>query len=247
LLTCVGLGVSFGCARHADFVEMRGDLSKITQTQDQINKREEAMQRRLQALEGKLGGKGEGPKDAAGLPQRLDDLSFRIKELETKLARLEEGRPPVGTEGGMRPKSPRQSESPDAGPMMPGTPDLTPTSAFNLAYNDYLNGRYELAISGFQRFLKDFGSSTLAPNAHYWIGECYYSLKDYVKAIQAFERVVTEHPRTEKVAPALFKLGLSAAEMGDAPKARSYLKRVIEEYSGSDEAKLAKNKLAEIR
>jgi tol-pal system protein YbgF len=243
LITLVWLSGPVGCARHADFVEMRSELGKLTQTQEQIHKREEAMQRRLQALEAKLGGKSEGSKDTEGLPQRLEDLSMRIRDLETKLARLEE----VPGAVTRQPKVPRQSESPELGPLMPGTPDLTPTSAFNLAYNDYLNGRYELAITGFQRFLKDFGSSSLAPNAHYWIGECYYSMKDYVRAIQAFERVVTDYPRNEKIAPALFKLGLAAAEMGDAARARSYLKRVIEEFSGSDEAKLAKNKLAEIR
>ena len=38
-----------------------------------------------------------------------------------------------------------------------------------------------------------------------------------------------------------------AAETGDTAKSRKYLKRVIEEYSTSDEAKLAKTKMAEIR
>jgi len=65
--------------------------------------------------------------------------------------------------------------------------------------------------------------------------------------MQAFQKVVSEYPRSEKVAPALFKLGVVAAEAGDLPKARSYLRRVVEEFSTSDEAKLAKNKLAEIR
>jgi TolA-binding protein len=58
---------------------------------------------------------------------------------------------------------------------------------------------------------------------------------------------VNDHPRSEKVPPALFKMGVVTAEAGDLPKARGYLRRVIEEYSTSDEAKLAKNKLAEIR
>ncbi|MGH7208918.1 MAG: tetratricopeptide repeat protein [Nitrospiraceae bacterium] len=45
----------------------------------------------------------------------------------------------------------------------------------------------------------------------------------------------------------MFKLGLAAAEAGDTQRARGLLKRVIEEFSHSDEAKLAKNKLTEIR
>ena len=45
----------------------------------------------------------------------------------------------------------------------------------------------------------------------------------------------------------LFKSGLAAGEIGDLAKSRKNLKRVIEEFPTSDEAKLAKNKLAEIR
>ena len=65
--------------------------------------------------------------------------------------------------------------------------------------------------------------------------------------MQSFEHVVNEYAGNEKVPSALFKLGLSAAETGDTAKSRKYLKRVIEEYSTSDEAKLAKTKMAEIR
>jgi tol-pal system protein YbgF len=139
---------------------------------------------------------------------------------------------------------PQESNTP---PSLAGTPGISPTSAFNLAYNDYLNGRYDLAVTGFQRFLKDFPATSLAPNAYYWMGESYFSLKDYPHATQAFQKVVNDHPRSEKVAPALFKMGVVTAEAGDLPKARGYLRRVIEDFSTSDEAKLAKNKLAEIR
>jgi TolA-binding protein len=72
-------------------------------------------------------------------------------------------------------------------------------------------------------------------------------LKDYGRAIQAFEYLVAEYPGNEKVPAALYKLGLATAETGDLVKSRKNLKRVIEEFPASDESKLAKNKLAEIR
>jgi tol-pal system protein YbgF len=239
-----------GCASHADFVALQDEVSRLTRGQDQDNKRDESLQRRLQALEGGRPPGKTSVEDIDMLQQRVAEVSARLRELEGRLARLEEGghagASEVPTEAPRHTKPARPSV-PQGGPVIPGTPDLTPTSAFNLAYNDYLNGRYELAIAGFQRFLKDYGTSSLAPNANYWIGESHYSMKDSVRAMQAFERVVNEYPKSEKVAPALFKLGLAAAETGDAARARSYLKRVIEEFPGSDEAKLAKNKLAEIR
>lgn len=46
---------------------------------------------------------------------------------------------------------------------------------------------------------------------------------------------------------ALLKLSLAAGETGDLAKSKKYLKRVIDEFPLSDEAKLAKNKLGEIR
>lgn len=250
--------VPVGCAKHADFVQVRDDLRHVSKAQEQDRKQHEDLQNRLMSLEAKSGQTG----DIAALRQRIEELSDRLKHLETRLARLPEtpkvpaARPDSSrTEPPMDgPREPSGQSNPAKLPPLPeprlplpGTPDITPTSAYNLAYNDYLDGRYELAIAGFQRYLTDFPNTSLAANAQYWIGESYYSLKDYAKATQAFESVVNDYPRSDRVAPALFKLGVVAAETGDVRKARMHLKRVIEEFSGSNEAKLAKNKLAEIR
>ena len=238
-----------GCAKHADFVDLRQEVHTVARSQEQAHKREEAMQRRLQALE--------TAKESSPDRQRLDELAARLKNLEARMARFEDvqqsqsaplTKPESPSGEPSRQSKPAKLPPPqEVAPLIPGVPGITPTSAFNLAYNDYLNGRYDLAVTGFQRFLKDFPSTTLVPNAHYWLGESYYNLKDYVRAMQAFERVVKEYPGHEKVPSALFKLGMSAAETGDIPKAREYLKQVIEKFSTSEEAKLAKNRLAEIR
>ena len=95
--------------------------------------------------------------------------------------------------------------------------------------------------------MKDFSGTSLTPNAHYWLGESYYQQKDYARAMQSFEYLSTEYPGNEKVPAALLKLSLAAGETGDLAKAKKYFKRVIDEFPLSDEAKLAKNKLGEIR
>ncbi|MBM4132138.1 MAG: tol-pal system protein YbgF [Nitrospira sp.] len=253
-----------GCASHADFVKTQEQVRAVAKLQEQDRQRDEEIQKRLQALEAK-GGKTPSadqavkglPKDVEALRQQLEELTDRLNDLDRRVARLQDGQyaAPAPAKPDVMPAAPsgepsRQSKPaklPEAPAVLPGTPDISPTSAFNLAQNDYLNGRYELAIRGFERFLKDFPSTSKTPDAHYFIGESYYSLKDYPRAMQAFDLVVQEYPKSEKVPPALFKLGLSSAETGDPLKARSYLKRVLEEFSTSNEAKLAKNKLAEIR
>ena len=130
---------------------------------------------------------------------------------------------------------------------MPGVPTITPTSAFNLAYNDYLNGKYDLAVAGFQRFVKDFPGTSLTPNAYYWLGESSYQQKDYVRAIQSFEYLSTEYPGNEKVPAALFKSGLAAERPEISPSRKRASNESSKSFPTSDEAKLAKNKLAEIR
>lgn len=237
-----------GCAKHADFLEIREQVTIIAKTQDQEQKRFEAMQRRLESLE--------RVREPEGGKLRLDDALARLQKIEGRLAKIEETQfaqaASIRSDLALAEATRQARVAKPSGPLdppsiVPGVPSITPTSAFNLAYNDYLNGKFDLAVSGFQRFIKDFPSTSLTPNAHYWLGESYYGQKDYIRAIQSFEHVVNEYAGNEKVPASLFKLGLSAAETGDTAKSRKYLKRVIEEYSTSDEAKLAKAKMAEIR
>ena len=240
-----------GCANHADFVELRDHMSTVSKSQEQDQKRLDALQRRLESLERVKDGESARQK----FDPKLDELSVRIQKLESRLAKSDEVAgipvvPKVETTSGepSRPSKPQKpTSSADVPTMMPGVPTITPTSAFNLAYNDYLNGKYDLAAAGFQRFVKDFPGTSLTPNAYYWLGESSYQQKDYVRAMQSFEYLSMEYPGNEKVPAALFKSGLAAGETGDLAKSKKNLKRVIEEFPTSDEAKLAKNKLADIR
>jgi tol-pal system protein YbgF len=179
-------------------------------------------------------------------------LVERLKLVEGRLANLESALRPIPPRPEATGEPSRQSKPAALSRVqpvlpLPGTPDISPTSAYNLAYNDYLNGRYELAVAGFERFLQDFPTTSLAPSAQYWLGESYYGLKDLVRAMQAFQKVVSEYPQSDKVAAALYRLGVLAAESGNLSKAREHLKRVLQDYPDSDEAKLAKGKLAELR
>jgi tol-pal system protein YbgF len=230
-----------GCAKHADFMEIRDQLSTISRTQDQDHQRVDTVMRRVEAME--------RSKDSEATKPRIDDLAARFQRMEHRLAKLEETSSQLsarldssGEPRASKPVKPTQSAEPMATAL-----GITPTSAFNLAYNDYLNGKYELSVAGFQRFIKDFPGTSLTPNAQYWLGESYYNLKDYGRAIQTFDYLVAEYPGNEKVPAALYKLGLATAETGDLAKSRKNLKRVLEEFPSSDESKLAKNKLADLR
>ena len=122
-----------------------------------------------------------------------------------------------------------------------------PDSTFRLAYSDYLNGKYDLAMVGFNAFLRDFGESPLIPDAYYWLGESHYNMKEYGQAIQIYQWLLAVYPQSEKISPALYKLGLAFAETGELHRSRQSFKRLIQDFPSSDEAPLAETRLHEMR
>jgi tol-pal system protein YbgF len=172
---------------------------------------------------------------------RTEELLSRLDALEARLLALERGA------GGLK-----GSESREGKTVLPGKTidpkskgaSLTPTEAYNLAYNDYVKGNYDLAILGFQNFVQQYPGSTLVPQAIYWAGESYYSKKLFANAVEFFEKVQQEYPKSEKAPNALLKQGFAYLELGDRVKARLYLKKVIEQFPHSNESNLAKDKLA---
>lgn len=95
------------------------------------------------------------------------------------------------------------------------------------------------------KFLELYPKHQLAANAHYWIGETYYSEKNYEQAILEFQEVIKNFPEKDKAPAALLKQGMAFRELGDAKSAQYDFKKVIEEYPHSKEAKSAKEKLRE--
>ena len=74
LVTAAAFGTIAGCAKHADFVELRDHLATVAKSQDQDQRRLDALQRRMDSLE--------RVKDAEPSKAKLDDLSARMQKLE---------------------------------------------------------------------------------------------------------------------------------------------------------------------
>jgi len=110
-----------------------------------------------------------------------------------------------------------------------------------------IRDRQEFAAGreGMTTFLKNYPGDPRAVNAAYWIGETYYAEKAYDKAVLQFEEVVQRYGDDPKVASALYKQALAFEALKDRKSARLVMKKVIERFPLSDEAKKAKEKLKE--
>jgi len=120
---------------------------------------------------------------------------------------------------------------------------LSPRAAFNLAYNDYLKGNYNVAVPAFDAFIKRYPESRLVPQAIYWKGEIFYSKASYEKALDFFNKVIDSYPKSEKVSKALLKAGFSYLELNQAVKGRRSLEQILLRFPDSNEASLSRDTL----
>ena len=131
--------------------------------------------------------------------------------------------------------------------MQPGQPApgvvVDPEELYQTAYTDFARGNYELAILGFQDYVKRFPDTDLADNAQYWIGECHYSLERYPQAVAAFGEVEGRYAQADKVPDALLKKGYSLIEMNQMEQGIRELQRLISTYPRSNAARIARQRL----
>lgn len=122
----------------------------------------------------------------------------------------------------------------------------TPKDAYDLAYQEYTQGRYDSALASFRNFLAQFPDSSLAPNAHFWSAECYVKGRDFTRGIESYEKVIMRYPNSGKASIALYRKALALLELNDKAAAKAALRQVIANYPKSDEFDRARAKLASL-
>ena len=111
----------------------------------------------------------------------------------------------------------------------------------------FREGELDGARQGFAAFLRDYENSNLSPNARYWLGEAHYGKKDYKQAIDSYDRVEIDFPRSEKVPAAILKKGYAYLAMKDKKRASSAFTQVVTLYPRSPEAGKASDKLSQLK
>ena len=97
----------------------------------------------------------------------------------------------------------------------------------------------------FKELLDEDIRNPLADNCQYWIGECYYGLKDYRKALFEFEKVLT-FGQSNKDDDSQLKIGLCYVQLNEFGKAREELNRLLINYPDSEYNNRARRIITEI-
>ena len=166
--------------------------------------------------------------------EKLVPASLMAKEKKKTIKPLHK---PVVT-----PKAPANKKKKVASPQKNGSVDTLYKKGLALLNK----GQYELGRETLETFLTDYPQSSLVPNGVYWIGESFYSQKDFRIAIDLFREVVRRFPKSSKARASMLKIGFSYERLNEISDARQYLLKVVELYPKSKEARLARNMLSNI-
>ena len=233
ILTGVFLsGYIFSCATSKEGAKERVEtVSREEQTEEDILKL--------------LGVEGEAVEESETERIQLTDLEKKVTELEKQLLEKSSEINELKSEIVLKDERINELQSKIEGTKIGFSPlrgkiDFNEFSRrYQIALNGYYSKRYREAIKMFNELLSIDMNNSLSDNCQYWIGECYYSLKDFKKAIIEFEKVFT-FINSNKDDDAQLKLGLCYINLRDKQRARSELNRLLTNYPNSEYVEKAK-------
>jgi TolA-binding protein len=156
--------------------------------------------------------------------QTADSLKRIVDNRNARLQQLQSGTPP--------PPATAYSARPQAA-------GSTFMNKYYLARSQFESYQYQNAIDTFQQLLSQYNTHHMADNCQYWIGECYYGLKHYNKALLEFEKVFA-YSQTDKHDDAQLMIGLCYVKSGDTDKAQVEFQTFINNYSQSEYLPIAR-------
>ena len=126
-------------------------------------------------------------------------------------------------------------------------PQTMRDSLYSYALELYRQGRHRESIEKFQEFLEKMPNDKFAVNSQYWIAENFYAMRDFNRALDEFQKVLTIYPRGSKVPDAMLKIGFTQNILGQRQRAIQTLNELIQQYPRSQPANLARQTLARWR
>jgi tol-pal system protein YbgF len=187
--------------------------------------------------------------------ERIDENTVRITGLSQEVEALRLAIPQFPT------AAPAVPLDPNAPPPAPGTtpavpppavpvtlaPGMSPQRLYDTAMADFTAGQWALCIEGFNTYLRGFGRTDYADDAQLYVGECYYHDGKRMEAIDAYNRVISNYPKGDRVPDAYYKRGITFSELGQTDRAVETLETLMKTFPEHDMARLAKQQVDRLK
>lgn len=143
---------------------------------------------------------------------------------------------------------PQPAQAPSAGTW--GQPSPQPVlqvpqkdislALFDAGVNAFNARKYEEAQRSFSDFLKNYKSHNLAPEAQYYLAECYFQRNQFADAALAYDTVIKKFPKSTRAPGAYLKQGISFSKLNQGAAAKARMQELIKKFPNSPEASRAK-------
>ena len=235
------------CVTTQDIESLRGQVAElqrqVLQLQGQVASRqdlEDFQAKSSQQSQALLKAEADTRVELAGLENRIGEVKAQLEATTVNLGETSQQIAALVQDL-------RSRAAAVATPTVPAiATNEDPKALYEAAYNEYLRGNYDAAMGAFQSYLVTFPSTDLSDNATYWIGECHYRQKRFRPAIQEFDRLAQQFPRSDKVASAALKKGYALLELGERSPGITQLRQVVRDFPAGDEANLARQRLRDL-
>ncbi len=219
------------------------ELSRIIRLQQSILDSLAAGRQALHVLDARLGN------DLVDIQRQLLQVQELAGQSQARLSRLQANldaraaAAQVETANAMA-----DSTHADSAAAAPPPPMQAPSAdqMYQGALQQFRRGSVILARRAFLDFLKTYPDHPLVPDATYYVGET-FETEAPDSALARYNEVVKRFPQSTRAPTALYKIGLMAERRQDASTARATYQRVIQQYPRSEEADLARERLASLK
>jgi len=205
-----------------------GLKSLVVQLNDQVAKSNLILDRVSKTLETQAAGTRSNEQaflqEIRNLATKMDDAATRISALSQQVAELKIQSKPLAQE----PSSEGMS---------------SPQSAYDQAYGDYIQERFDLAVQGFTEYLRSNPEGDKSAAAQFYLGDAYSRQGKIQLAIAAFTHVINDYPGAELLPSALYKRGRAELAIRETDSAIADFRAIIEKFPASPEAERAKDEL----
>lgn len=118
---------------------------------------------------------------------------------------------------------------------------------YSTALLDLNQGKYDLAVMGFESYLEQFKNGSRADDSRYNIGEALLAKANFMEAAISFLTVTRKWPESELVPSALYKAARCYEQLDQIDMASNYYNKIVESHKSTPEAELAKERLEELK
>jgi tol-pal system protein YbgF len=235
----------------------------IEQSSDSVNKLNTTMsglQKSVQDVQANSGTRLDTMStQVQGLSDNLEEIKSRIGKLNQQLVDLQnsvqniDARLAGGTPTGAPAPTGGSASAPNGASASPRSDASAPAGAlpsadtlYSNGLRDITSGKYDLARSEFADYLRYYGETDLASNAQFYLGEIAYSQKQFEQAVTEYNKVLSNYPKSFKLAPARLKKGMALIELGQKNPGVRELREVVKRYPGTEEERRARARLKEL-